>query len=292
MDIADHLKKRAELIAEVLSTVPDSQLWRFGSYKHGEGLRVEKFIDDGAELLYQRSGDKYGRIRLKNIAPYGEVLQRKDKDISLGEELIDSLTADALNYDGVVAVPISYDGTFRKLVSAEDAFDWGLTESIETTLGTEIGGEAALQKYTAEIKIGFESRQDWHHQDSTESEEARSAGISPESPAGFDIRYKLDRYSVRKKLYAKGMCQVDHGVRAGKMEDGNWKGKHGENHKFFPKYGNWDSFYLEFLPVIKGEGRRDLDFADWFKRHPAKPALIKGAREAASDTLGAYVSAV
>ena len=45
MDIADHLKKRAELIAEVLSTVPDSQLWRFGSYKHGEGLRIEKFID-------------------------------------------------------------------------------------------------------------------------------------------------------------------------------------------------------------------------------------------------------
>ena len=187
MDIADHLKKRTELIAEVLSAVPDDLLWRLGSYKHGEGLRIEKFAVD--ELLWQRRGDKYGRIRLNNIAPYGEVLQRKNKDILLGEELIDSLTADALNYDGVVAVPISYDGTFRKLTSAEDAFDWGLTESIETTLGTEIGGEAALQKYTAEIKIGFESRQDWHHQDSTESEEARSAGNQPGKPCG--IRYSV-----------------------------------------------------------------------------------------------------
>ena len=44
---------------------------------------------------------------------------------------------------------------------------------------------------------------------------------------------------------------------------------------FSPSFGNWDSFYLEFLPVVKGEGRRDLDFADWFKKHPAKPALIK-----------------
>ena len=57
MDIADYLKKRAEGIAEVLSTVPDSQLWRFGSYKHGEGLRIEKFAVD--ELLWQRRGDKY-----------------------------------------------------------------------------------------------------------------------------------------------------------------------------------------------------------------------------------------
>ena len=239
------------------------------------GLWVEKFVDAGAELLYKRRGDKYGRIRFKNITPYGEVLEREDKDILLGEDLIDSLTADALNYDGVIAVPINYDGTFRRLVSAEDAFAWGLTQSLETTFGTEIGGEAALQKYTAEIKIGFESRQDWSHTDSTEDEEARSAGINPESPPGYDIRYKLDRYSVQKKLYAKGICQVDHGVRAGKMKNGNWEGKHGENHKFYPRYGNWDSFYLEFLPVIKGEGRRDLDFAEWFQKHPAKPALIK-----------------
>ena len=75
MDIADHVQGRAELIAEVLSAVPEKQLWRFDTYKHGEGLWVEKFVDAGAELLYKRRGDKYGRVRFKNITPYGEVLE-------------------------------------------------------------------------------------------------------------------------------------------------------------------------------------------------------------------------
>ena len=99
-----------------------------------------------------------------------------------------------------MAVPINYDGTFRKLKGLEEAFDYGLTQSIETTIGIQIGSEAAQNKYTAELKLGFESRQDWHHQESSEDEQARSAGISPESPPKWDIRYKLDRYGQRKKL--------------------------------------------------------------------------------------------
>ena len=107
------------------------KVWRWDDFKRGEGIKVEKFKDAGAEVLYQRKSDGYGRILASNITPYGEIARRKDVDINLGEKLIDSLTADALNYNGVVAVPINYDGTFRKLKGLEEAFDHGLTESIE-----------------------------------------------------------------------------------------------------------------------------------------------------------------
>ena len=278
MDIADHLKNRMEIIGEIVGPIGAHShpiVWRWEHFDRKEGIRVEKFKDAGAEVLWQRKGGGgWGRIRASNITPYGEIAHRRDVDISLGEELIDSLTADALNYDGVVAVPISYDGAFRKLKGLEDAFDHGLTESVSLAIGIEAGSEAAQSKLTAELTVGMESRQDWHHQDSSEDEQARSAGISPESPPRYDIRYKLDRYGQSKKLQSSGLCQVDHAVRIGKMEDGHWKGNHGKNHRFYPRYANWDSFYEEFLPVIRGDGRRDLDLAMWFRDHPVNPKLL------------------
>ena len=277
MDIADHLKNRMEIAAEIVGSVEGRAtpvVWRWNKFKRVEGIKVEAFRESGGEVLWQRKGDGYGRIRASNITPYGKIADRKDVDINLGEELIDSLTADALNYDGVVAVPINYDGTFRKLKGLEEAFDYGLTQSIETTIGIQIGSEAAQNKYTAELKLGFESRQDWHHQESSEDEQARSAGISPESPPKWDIRYKLDRYGQRKKLKSSGLCQVDHGIKIGKMKNGGWRGNKGEHGKTWPRWAAWDSFYEEFLPVIKGEGRRDLDLAMWFRLHPVNPEII------------------
>ena len=204
MDVADHLKNRMEIIGEIVGSVgvhSHPTIWRWEKFKRTEGIKVEKFKDAGAEILWQRKGDDgWGRILASNITPHGKIANRKDVDILLGEKLIDSLTADALNYDGVVAVPITYDGTFRKLKGLEEAFDYGLTQSIEISLGYSYGSEAAQNKFTAELKIGFESRQDWHHQETTEDEQARSAGISPESPPKWDIRYKLDRYGQSKKL--------------------------------------------------------------------------------------------
>ena len=291
MDIADHLKNRMEIIGEIVGSVKgrgDPTVWRWDGFKRDEGIKVEQFKDAGGEVLYRRIDDRFGRIRASNITPYGKIVNRKDVDIKLGEKLIDSLTADALNYDGVVAVPITYDGTFRKLKSLEDAFDHGLTQSVSLALGYQAGSEAAQNKFTAELTIGMESRQDWHHQDSSEDEQARSAGISPESPPKWDIRYKLNRYSQSKKLKSSGLCQVDHGIRIGKMEDGDWKGNHGEHHKFYPRYANWDSFYEEFLPVIKGDGRRDLDLAMWFREHPVNPQSARRAGEAAPDPVGAH----
>ena len=277
MDIADHLKNRMEIVAEIVGSVRgrgDPFVWRWDDFKRDEGIKVESFKDAGAQVLYQRNGDGYGRILASNITPYGEIKGRKDADILLGEKLIDSLTADALNFDGVVAVPINYDGTFRKLKGLEEAFDYGLTESVSLALGYQYGSEAAQNKFTAELTIGFESRQDWHHQESSEDEQARSAGISPESPPRWDIRYKLDRYGQSKKLKSSGLCQVDHGIKIGKMKHGHWKGNDGEHGKTWPRWAEWDSFYEEFLPVIRGDGRRDLDLAMWFREHPASPKLI------------------
>ena len=67
---------------------------------------------------------------------------------------------------------------------------------------------------------------------------------------------------------------MDHGIKIGKMKHGNWKGNKGEHGKTWPRWAAWDSFYEEFLPVIKGEGRRDLDLAMWFRLHPVNPEII------------------
>ena len=73
MDVADHLKTRMEVIAEIVGSVKgrgNPKVWRWSDFKREEGIKVEKFKDAGAQVLYQRKGDDgWGRILASNITP-------------------------------------------------------------------------------------------------------------------------------------------------------------------------------------------------------------------------------
>ena len=67
MDIADHLKNRMEIIAEIVGSVRgrgDPFVWRWDDFKRDEGIKVESFKDAGAQVLWQRKG----RRRLRDAS--------------------------------------------------------------------------------------------------------------------------------------------------------------------------------------------------------------------------------
>ena len=275
MDMADYLEMRARLLGHAFRQIKN--VWRWFNYDWNESLKVRDF-KSGEYVRYQRSGDWKGSCEFRNAVPIG-LTDRRTVEIPTGaEKVIDQLTGVAYNYDGVVAVPVTYDGTFRKLRGSEEAFAHGLTQSIETKFTFAQGGEAALQKYQQEITLGFEARQDWSQGSSEENEATRSLGIAPESPAGYDVRYRLLRFSQPMKIKVTGRSKVDHSVRIGKFDDG-WRGNKGEHGKTWPRWARYDSFYEECLPVLKGEAPRDLMFAMHFRENPAPDWLIKRLEE-------------
>ena len=254
MDVADHLKNRMEIIAEIVGSVqgPRQALLSGGGITSSakKGLRWRGSPTRARKSCGSAERDGYGRILASNITPYGEIANRRDVDIKLGEKLIDSLTADALNFDGVVAVPITYDGTFRKLKGLEEAFDHGLTESVEISLGYSYGSEAAQNKFTAELKLGFEARPGLAPPREAQRTSRLAQPVSaPRARPGWDIRYKLDRFGQRKKLKSSGLCQVDHGIKIGKMKNGRLEGATtGEHGKTWPRWAEL-GFLLRGVPA-------------------------------------------
>ena len=272
-DMGDYLLPRYELIGQAFSGIKSVWQWIDFDYKKTK-LNVGKFKGDGSLIRYQQDGNWEGAAEATIITPI-DIQNRKSVDIPVGaKKILDHLVANARNYDGVVDVPIEYVGAFRKLRSASEAFAYGFTQSVTLALKFTQGGEASFAKFEQELTLGFESRQDWTTEEGSEDEESRSAGISPDSPPGYDIQYTLTRTTQPMKLKVTGIAKIDHGVQIGKYHKG-WKGNHGKNHKLYPRWAKYDSFYEELLPVIKGEGRRDLMFAEHFKRNPAPAWLIK-----------------
>ena len=275
VDMADHLGMRARLLGHAFHQLEN--VWRWQHYDWHESLKVKDF-KSGESVRYQRESDWKGSIEFKNMVPIG-LTDRRVVEIPTGsEKVIDQLIGTAYNYEGVIAVPVTYDSSFRKLRGSDEAFSHGLTESIETTFTFAQGGEAALQKYEQEIKLGFEARQDWSQGSNEEEETTRSLGIAPESPPGYDLRYRLLRYSQSMKIKVTGRSRVDHSVKIGKYDDG-WRGNKGKHGKTWPRWAEYDSFIEECLPVLKGEAPRDLPFALHFRDNPAPDWLIKRLEE-------------
>ena len=272
-DIADHLHERARLIGHAFNHL--GNVWFKGGkdYDWHEELRVAHFGDGGQTVHYARKHDKERQIHFTVIRDAG-LSNRKVQEIPIGTpKPLDMMVAKGFNYDGVVAVPLTYEGEFGKVTTAEEAFMHGLTQSLETSFKFTQGGEAASFKAEQEIKLGFESRQDWSRSEGEEENERRLAGIAPVCPPGYDIEFQLIRTTQKMKLKVTGIGKVDHAVQLGKKQR-SWKGNKGKGGRLWPRWAKYDSFYEECLPVLKGEGRRDLMFAEEFRRKPAPKWLI------------------
>ena len=278
-DIADKLRVRADLIALAVRDVPEGLLWRFGAknnkFTRDMEMKVADLRDGGATIDYRRPDDKQALMALTNIRPMDALLDQKVVDIPTGRpKIIDKVSIPMTNFDGAVELPVAYDARLTRLVTREEAFAFGFTQSVKQTFGIELGGEAQGVKATASTELGFEARQDHTTTDGDQKGEDRGAGINPTCPAGYDITFLLNRTSQKTKTRTTGFGDVDHGIRMGKHWSGQWKGNDGKNGKTWPRWGKWDSFE-EFMSVIKGKGRRDWFFAEWFWKHPASEQLIK-----------------
>ena len=278
-DIADKMRVRMDLIAFAVKNVPERRLWRFGAgnkpFTRNMKMRVAELRDGGLNIDYRRPDDKEALMAATNIRPVDGLKNQKTVDIPTGPpKIIDKVSIPGTNFDGVVDIPVEYDGRISRLVGREEAFAIGFSQSIKQTFGIELGGEATLSKVTASTEFGFEARQDQSTTDSEQRGEDRGGALKPICPPGYDITFLLERTTQKTKTRTTGFADVELGIEMGKHWDGEWKGKDGKNGKTWPRWGKWDSFE-EFMSVIKGEGRRDLFFAEWFWAHKAPVWLIK-----------------
>lgn len=278
-DIADKLRVRMDLVALALRDVPEHLLWRFGAsrakWTREMHLKVKDLRDGGATIDYRRPDDKKALLSVTNVRPMDKLTNEKTIDIPTGPpKIIDKVSIPITNFDGVVEIPVAYDARLSKLVGREEAFAFGFTQSMKTTFGVEAGGDVYGGKVTATTEYGVEARQDSTSTDSQQSGQDRGAGLTPVCPPGYDITFLLERTSQKTKTKKTGTGDLDHGMKIGKYDDG-WRGNTGKGGKTWPRWGHWDSFIEEFMPVVKGDGRRDLCFAEWFWENECPEWLIK-----------------
>ena len=275
-DIANKIEPvRARPIGRAMRGVPDRLLWRWDKVGKSEVLEVARLTDGGASIDYRRPKDKEALLSLTNIRPKDGLRDRKAVDIPTGKPtVIDKVSIPIHNFDGVVEIPVQYDARLSKLTTKEEAFAVGFTESIKTTFSFQEGGEAASFKATQELELGFEARQDKTDTTGEQRGEDRGAGLTPVCPPGYDITFALTRTSQKMKTRLTGIGDLDFGLKLGKHWSGHWKGNDGEHDQTWPRWGQWNSLD-EFLTVIKGEGRRDLYFAEHFWNNPASKDIIK-----------------
>ena len=280
-DIANKMESRLRHSCIAVKNVPEGTLWRFGAgskkaMTRKEILRVSDLKDGGRSIDYRRPDSDSALVSVRNIRPMNKLKKRRVKEIPMGEpKTVDQLTLFTPNYDGIIAIPVEYDARLSKLMSKEHAFSVGFTQSIEQSFGFTQGGEAASFKATQETKLGFESRQDTTDTETEQTAEDRGAGLTPEFPPGYDLKFHLERISQKMKIRLTGVGEVDFGLKLGKHWHGKWQGHAGKGGKTWPRWVGWDSYWEEFIPVVKGEGRRDLCLAEYFWENPAPKWLIK-----------------
>ena len=212
----------------------------------------------------------------------GWVGDRKVTDIPTGpEKMVDNLVLPGENYDGIVIIPVAYDKRLTDLRTREHAFAVGFTEKIEQTFGIEAqagGGESSGGSYvkvTASTMLGMESRQDTTDTEGRQQGVDAGAGISPECPPGYDISFYLRRYAVPMKTRVTANADVDFAFACGKHWDGSWKGNKGKHGKYYSRHVSYDSYWEEFVPVVRGEGRRDLPLALFFRDNPVSKKILR-----------------
>ena len=275
MDVADYLRERVQLACHACRGVPSSLLWGgWGSYGWTHDLRVSEFYRGGEEIHWRHPWEEKGLVVTANIRPTGELDNKKIEEIPTGEpKIVDGVTVDASNWNGIAPLPINYDAGFGSMQSKEEAVAIGFTEGVKVGIKFQEGGEAAFFKAEQSLEITSESRQDQTKTNANSSSELRNAGFAPTCPPGYDIEFHMSRTTQPTKLRVTGNGQLTHSLAIGKHWSGHWKKKHGKGGKYYLRHAQWDAFE-DFLSVIKGEGRRDLALADWFKRNPASKWLV------------------
>ena len=277
--LEDIIGEWAALAAHACRTVSTNHLW--GGWQHYDwhtDLEVHEFLRGGEKLHFRPPGYKKALLVIDNIHPTGAVANEQVIDLPQGSPVVvDGATIPVENYDGPAPLPFHYSGDFgsQRGHTRAEALTIGFTESVEIAVKFAQGA-GGLAKSEQSAKAGFEARQDKTTSDEKSDIESvlRSAGISPECPAGYDIEYSIARTTQPTRQRRAGQAVVEFSLTIGKHWSGHWNKKHGAHGKRYTRHLHWDS-EQDFLATIRGEGRRDFAAALHFRKHPAPDWLIR-----------------
>ena len=120
-------------------------------------------------------------------------------------KVVDGVSIEASNWDGLVELPITYDGRFGKTTSKEEALALGFKQNISVEATFSQGGEAAQFKFEQKITIGSETSQDTTSTTGSQESEDRGAGLSPVVPPGCDINFHMSRTTQPTAMRVTGI---------------------------------------------------------------------------------------
>ena len=281
-DLPEHILNRMELIGEVLSIAdgPPARGWSEGAGAPKYDRAAESPLQiygggRGEDIWYarpQRWGGKSSSIQVWNVHPLSTLRDERVEIYETGSpEIIDGLTAPLENYMGLTELGIEYTPDFRKAVRANDVKMIGFSQSLSITIGFSQGSDAAQFKANQEITTGYESRQDFTSENEKSSEQGRSTTFHPTAPPGVDKEYTAKMTVQQKVIRTTGYGDVDFGFACGMRDTGRWSRHRGK----YLRHVTFQSYWNEFLPVVRGEIRSGLDCAGHFFANPAPKHLIE-----------------
>ena len=168
----------------------------------------------------------------------------------------------------------TYTPDFRDTVRESDVRLVGFTQSLETTFKFAQGGEAAQYKFEQEIKAGFSSTQEMTKGKEEETQRGRTVEFPVHCPPGVDMEYWSTMTIQPKKIVTTGTGDVDFGFEIGARQHkkGRWSWRRHNNQRRTIRF---DSYWDEFIPMVKGEGQRHHDCYEHFRNHPAPGWVIQ-----------------
>ena len=276
-DIADLLMGRVSLIGEAVRKADHPPARGWPDFNRSVVLEVARFYEAGKNLWYQRPQTR-SYINIFNIEPTDKLRDPKTFIIPVGKrETISAAKVKIENWTGLTPLTEKYESSRMKIVRREDVEFKNFKESTEVSFKAVQGSDTAQFKFEQEIKVGFEAQ----HGDETHEEKSRQqgtvTGADPTAAPGCDADYWRTWENQKSKVRHTGFGEVDFAFTIGTVKRGK-DGKHThswEKHKNkYTRAIHFDSFWNDFIPMLRGEGRRDHDCYGWFKNHPAPDELL------------------
>ena len=276
-DIADLLMARVQLACEAISTAdgPPARGWEV--YNRRIELVLARFYEAGKNLWYRRPHTR-SYINVFNLEPNDKLREPKTIIIPVGKrETVSGAKIKIENWGGLTPLTEKYESSRMNMTRREDVEFKNFTESAETSFKAVQGSDTANFKFEQEIKLGFQAQHGDEAHEEKSQQQGTVTGAGPTAAPGCDSDYWRTWENQRSKVRHTGFGEVDFAFTVGTVKKIKG-GKHGhswEKHKNkYVRAIHFDSFWNDFVPMLKGEGRRDHNCYEHFRKHPAPAELI------------------
>ena len=277
-DIADLLMERICLSAEALAKANHPPARGWGDFTRDDNLDVARFLEAGKNIWYQRPGTR-SYFNIFNIEARDKLRDPKTVIIPIGKrEPVSGAKILIENWNGLTPHREKYESSRMNLTRREDVEFKNFTESASASFKAVQGSDTANFKFEQEIKSEFASQHGDETHEEKSQQQATVTGAEPIAAPGTDSDYWRTWDNQKSKARHTGIGDVDFPFTIGTVR----RGKGGRHLSKWEKHQNeyirsihFDSFWLDFVPMLKGEGRRDHDCYEYFKNNPAPKELIE-----------------